>query len=696
MIKKNKFSILELLRLKPSPRSVDYVVNKTQFQLHALLTEQRHPLTWNLSRVIKQNSEGGLRQLLEVDHDVTQKLSSLAENDQILAILEGAAKTIVEALERGNKIFIYGCGSTGRLAKFIESTLWRPFWRRVKRKPLWKKLRSFLPADIEERLVGEMTGGDRALISALEGFEDLPLIGQLQVQDRNIQKGDVVFCVTEGGETSSVIGAMLAAAEMWPRRKSSLAKAKKHLYFIYNNPDHVLLPLERSREVLTHPAITKICLATGPQAITGSTRLQATTAETYLLGLILERAVFLLLSRYLQLEELADLGFKAEVEIKKELKNFFLLPSLLLSQIKQIASFTKLETSVYQRHKRTTYFAKRALLTVFIDGAERSPTFHLEPLDPVTKKERGCWFQVWTEAADHTEAWRRLLGRKFRGLKLSFYQPVLAEKVADPYLREVALKSLLKADNTQQNLYDFSFSGRNMRHRSPQHGDLAVMVGVGDEIQELKEKASSWRRFFRRARKKGAHLALVFTGNYSKPEFYRALKSLDQISARDAITYLPFPPLADPLQLRQQLVLKMLLNAHSTAVMAILGRVVGNTMTSVNPSNLKLIGRATYLIMSHVNDALKSDKAALNFQTTKPLTYAEANALLFDALENFPSRPADISEVDLAIIRALEAFRRQGSVPWDEAAKIAQSLGLEAYLGRCHWAQPLCLDNLGS
>ena len=49
----------------------------------------------------------------------------------------------------------------------------------------------------------------------------------------------------------------------------------------------------------------------------------------------------------------------------------------------------------------------------------------------------------------------------------------------------------------------------------------------------------------------------------------------------------------------------MLLNAHSTAVMAGLGRLVGNTMTNVSPSNLKLIGRATNLIRMHVNQALE-------------------------------------------------------------------------------------------
>jgi N-acetylmuramic acid 6-phosphate etherase len=47
-------------------------------------------------------------------------------------------------------------------------------------------------------LIGEMTGGDRALISSLEGLEDLQVVGKLQLQDHDIKKGDVVFAVTEG------------------------------------------------------------------------------------------------------------------------------------------------------------------------------------------------------------------------------------------------------------------------------------------------------------------------------------------------------------------------------------------------------------------------------------------------------------------------------------------------------------------
>jgi N-acetylmuramic acid 6-phosphate (MurNAc-6-P) etherase len=49
----------------------------------------------------------------------------------------------------------------------------------------------------------------------------------------------------------------------------------------------------------------------------------------------------------------------------------------------------------------------------------------------------------------------------------------------------------------------------------------------------------------------------------------------------------------------------MLMNAHSTAVMTMMGRVVGNTMTNVRAGNLKLIGRATYLTKMHVDDVIK-------------------------------------------------------------------------------------------
>ena len=75
--------------------------------------------------------------------------------------------------------------------------------------------------------------------------------------------------LTEGGETPSVIGATEEASRI-SRRKP---------WFLYCNPDHVLHEqVARSRRVLENSGIEKICLFVGPMALSGSTRLQASTA----------------------------------------------------------------------------------------------------------------------------------------------------------------------------------------------------------------------------------------------------------------------------------------------------------------------------------------------------------------------------------------------------------------------------------
>ncbi len=282
--------LLDLLGIEPSAESVDYVRTKAQFQLHTLLTEQRHPKTWPLGERVREDTLAGLKMLSSVDDDIRAKMAELAAAPEAL---ERAARAVEEAVRAGRKIYVYGCGATGRLAKQMESAFWRPFWRRIKAdRAIWRKLKGRVPERIEESLVGEMTGGDRALISSLEGFEDLQLIGRLQLRDRGVERGDVVICVTEGGETSSVIGTALAALDQWKSAPGyDPAESRESLYFVYNNPDDRLLPFERSRSVLAEPGITKINLTTGPQAVTGSTRMQATTIETYVVAAVVETAV---------------------------------------------------------------------------------------------------------------------------------------------------------------------------------------------------------------------------------------------------------------------------------------------------------------------------------------------------------------------------------------------------------------------
>ncbi len=665
--------ILQRLGVHPSPQSVDFVENKQQFHLFNLLTEQRHSKTWNLSSAVQDSTEAGLRMLIAVDEDVQRKVEELAADPRLL---EQAVEGVVDAIRSGRKLYFYGCGATGRLAKQMESSFWRPFWHKLKQHPCWAKLKQHFPANIEEHCIGEMTGADRALVSSLEGFEDLQLIGRLQLQDRGIERGDVVFCVTEGGETSSVIGTVLAALDQYGKLdERARSETRRRLYFVYNNPDEFLRPFARSVAVLDNPAITKINLATGPQAITGSTRLQATTSETFVLGVVLEEALFRLLREYLTPAEMVALGFSGNPGLSGRLATFRMLKGAVDAAVPALAQLTEVEADTYRRERRTIYFAKKALITVFIDNTERSPTFRLAPLDRVYDEPRKCWLQVWTEAADLREAWQNFLGRRFRGLESAFYKSAFEQQVEDPYLRKAALNSLTNAGSDQEAAYDFAFSRDNVERRGPAAGDLGVAVLMDDEVTELSDPRSSFARFVELCQARQANVGMILVsgdGVVSRHQYPKA-----------TLVSCPLDATPDPLALRRHIALKMMLNAHSTATMAALGRVIGNTMTNVSPSNLKLIGRASFLILSHVNDTLQQTHWTELHGPSGPITFAEANAVLFEAMDYVRGREmTQTAEVALSIIRILEAFRRKGPVTWDEARKILEAEGLAAYLAR--------------
>jgi len=140
--------------------------------------------------------------------------------------MEQASQAIERALVTPDrKVYIYGCGSTGRLAKQIESETWKQFWRR--NTSLTTRVEAALGDKMGDKVIGELTGGDRALVNALEGFEDLLVIGDLQLQENHVKKGDVVIAVTEGGETSSVIGTILAAWRQYGLDREDLSAEER-------------------------------------------------------------------------------------------------------------------------------------------------------------------------------------------------------------------------------------------------------------------------------------------------------------------------------------------------------------------------------------------------------------------------------------------------------------------------------------
>jgi hypothetical protein len=102
----------------------------------------------------------------------------------------------------------------------------------------------------------------------------------------------------------------------------------------------------------------------------------------------------------------------------------------------------------------------------------------------------------------------------------------------------------------------------------------------------------------------------------------------------------------------------------------------------VQPGNLKLIGRATWLILSHVNGVLETPAWRDAHGATAPLSYAEANAVLFEAIEQ-RRNAADASglpEVELSVVAVLEALKTGTPVDWTAAATTLRAGGLNRYL----------------
>ena len=159
--------------------------------------------------------------------------------------------------------------------------------------------------------------------------------------------------------------------------------------------------------------------------------------------------------------------------------------------------------------------------------------------------------------------------------------------------------------------------------------DLGMIALLSHEIVCLLDERSNGRTYLRHLIDCKATIVILALYHFEQLPLIEDLKGyLGTIGG--ILVSIELPSISDPLNIRSEIALKMLMNAHSTAVMTKMGRVVGNTMSNVRAGNLKLIGRATFLVMTHVNDVLSRVK---NDFSLKEITYAEANATLFETID---------------------------------------------------------------
>ena len=505
--------------------ALDFMENEKQFHLGFLPTEQSNPLTANLDAEFAVSSVRGVKNLQSVDRNVLEMAKKIFVSREFAKLVSDAFAIV----NNGGRIIFSGCGATGRLSILLEC--------------MWRTACSENPAlrKYSDSVYSIMTGGDYALVKSVEFFEDCQSFGRRQAADLEVNEKDMLVAITEGGETSSVLGTLFEALDRG-------AKA----FLLFNNPAELLAEhLERSRKAICDERVCVLDLFCGPMALAGSTRMQATTSEQLIAGAALE----IVLHRLAGKEELNYAG-----EFEKLLDQLECEAS-----VSAIADYIDFEAQVYREKGYVTYFADDYLLDIFTDTTERSPTFMLPPFrkcdDSVSPRP---WAFVKNPTVDTSGVWDKGMCRKLRCLEwtLSDYQTMETPESIKNNPPKISAAEVLKFEVGKENIQD----------RIPTGKDAAVLVTLGSADNTAVSAA------FRELSGKFAKSCHIAVGGNSGDYNVECL----------------FPD--GLLHLMEHMAIKLVLNTVSTGIMAVLGRITGNWMSYVDVSNKKLIDRAIRLV----------------------------------------------------------------------------------------------------
>ena len=345
----------------------EFLAISRQFRLGSLPTESPHPKTLNLSDDSKNNLNRAIETIQNIDLEVFVRLQDSMNE---LKLMKADIKSTID---NEGRIFLCGCGATGRLSLALE-TIWRE--------------QHAQNTHLKERIISFMAGGDVALIHSVEKFEDYPEFGERQLRELGFREGDMLISCTEGGETPFVIGATEAA----------LTISSRPPYFLYCNPDEILIQTaERSKNIIENIKIKKINLTVGPMALTGSTRMQATTILMYATGLCLW---------------FYDSDFS---EVENELASITQFVKKI--DFKFLKKFIEVETELYLKGEYLFYETDGKLgISILTDTTERSPTFSLYPFENQhdSIKNPSLSYLLFPKSLDNNSAWFDLLGRSPR------------------------------------------------------------------------------------------------------------------------------------------------------------------------------------------------------------------------------------------------------------------------------------------
>jgi N-acetylmuramic acid 6-phosphate etherase len=211
---------------------------RRQEDFSELLTEQRNAASAGLDAMPTLEM---LRVFHREDLGVAEAVG--LELGQIAKAVDASAA----ALEKGGRLFYAGAGTSGRLG-VLDASECPPTFN--------------VPPDLVTAIIA---GGDVALRRSVEGAEDDPGAGAVDLLAHGFSRQDVLAGIAASGRTPYVLGAV--------RKAKDLGALTIGISCVPGS-------------ALANEAGIAITPATGPEVITGSTRLKAGTATKLVLNLL--------------------------------------------------------------------------------------------------------------------------------------------------------------------------------------------------------------------------------------------------------------------------------------------------------------------------------------------------------------------------------------------------------------------------
>ncbi|MBS4207913.1 N-acetylmuramic acid 6-phosphate etherase [Bacillus sp. FJAT-50079] len=206
--------------------------------LLTLTTEKRNKNTYSIDNM----------STIEILTTINNEDMTVAHSVQkVLPEIEKTVEIVYKAFKLGGRLFYVGAGTSGRIG-IMDAVECPPTF-----------------STSPELVQALMAGGPKAIMKAVEGAEDDENLGKEDLTERQLTELDVVIGIAASGRTPYVVGALKYAQSIGAKTISLSSN---------------------DNSIISKFADIKIEVDTGPEILTGSTRMKAATAHKLILNMI--------------------------------------------------------------------------------------------------------------------------------------------------------------------------------------------------------------------------------------------------------------------------------------------------------------------------------------------------------------------------------------------------------------------------